>query len=357
MYEADLRSDNTTNINFYLKNYTSISNNVPYITELIIPETNIQRIICIYHNHSAGSYIKRIYFFQNDLTTPTILKLHQLDYAIFLGKNNILKFFIPAILLDNTLNFPFNIVLRKYLEDTDDLNLERRKIFLDHLLNNKDEIINNSEQLLNDLTKNPESSLFHSLKEGDYILAFFDRNYDKIINFFKSLILVLKENNKDLQPKLFNFFVNFIKNNLNRTWQDELKHSGIDFDVFKDFNLLNCVFTDITNLLQLVSYPDYKFQFYDFDQRTGLYFGNSVLGVLLQLPEDFDEKNIKCIVYDKKQNEVTFKCMFEYTKKKFYFIFDPAYLKHLKITKINCIVMTTNKNYESLNINLTEFLQ
>ena len=55
----------------------------------------------------------------------------------------------------------------------------------------------------------------HSLENKDYILAFFDRDYDKIISFLKEFILLLEESNEFLQYDLHVFLKNFIKNNLN----------------------------------------------------------------------------------------------------------------------------------------------
>ena len=78
---------------------------------------------------------------------------------------------------------------------------------------------------------------------------------------------------------------------------------------------------------------------------------------MLQLPEDFDQKKIDCIAYDKEQNEIIYNCMFEYKRKISYFIFSQAYLKQLRVTEIDWIVKTPGKFYKSLNINLTEVLK
>lgn len=197
-----------------------------------------------------------MFFFQNVLDTANPFKINQFYFQIYLSKQNILKFYIPTMSLDDTFNSPFHIVFRQHCEDQNKIiSSQKQKIFLSYLLNNRDKIISNSKRLLNDLTENPKSRFLRSLKEKDYILTFFDRNYDKTIKFFKCLILLLQESDKLSKAKLFNFFINFIKENLNEIWQYRLGQSGMDLNTFKDLHLLNCFFMDIQNLLRLVSFP------------------------------------------------------------------------------------------------------
>ena len=76
---------------------------------------------------------------------------------------------------------------------------------------NKAKTISLSCQLLDGLTNKSASRIMHSLENKDYILAFFDRDYDKIISFLKEFILLLEGSNEFLQYDLHVFLKNLRK--------------------------------------------------------------------------------------------------------------------------------------------------
>ncbi|KKO73696.1 hypothetical protein AAJ76_2990002206, partial [Vairimorpha ceranae] len=186
----------------------------------------------------------------------------------------------------------------------------------------------------------------------DYILAFFDRDYGKLIGFLNEFILLLQENYELLKRELPMFLTNFIKNNLNDFWKDELMLSNKNFNTFKEIHLFGCFFSDLINLFYLLVNPNHKFILIDYDQHDEYLFGRSMVTVLMHFQEDIDEKNLKCSVYDNKYNVLEYKLMIDSTKKIIFFMFDLRYLKEFNIRQINCIVQTPQNRYQSCDINL-----
>ena len=130
----------------------------------------------------------------------------------------------------------------------------------------------------------------------------------------------------------------------------------MNFKTFKDIHLLNCFFGDLTNLFFITKDPNYKFELHDYDQNIDSLHGYSYVTVLFNFQEDIDVKDLKCLVYDKKNNELDFKLMIDSTKRKIFFMFDINYLKEFYNTQINCIVQTPKKHYQSCDIYLNDHL-
>ena len=356
MFEIYLRNAFPLRYDFYLKNYYSSNDKIPIITEIKSPRSNIQGFIYIHSNQATNTYIKNLYCFSNDFIETNQI-FYNCNFNTALNQNNFLNIHIPTMLFNIELESRVGIKVKKISKNISDINLKMQNNFTEFILSSKLKIISLSRQLLHDLTNRPESRIKHSLENNDYILAFFDRDYDKIISFLKDFILLLQQkDNKLLRNEIPIFLTNFVKNNLNIFWKNELTLSDMDFNTFKDIHLLNCFFNDLTNLFFITKDPNYKFELYDYDQNIDSLHGYSYVTVLFNFQEDIDVKNLKCLVYDKKNNELDFKLMIDSTKRKIFFMFDINYLKEFYNTQINCIVQTPKKHYQSCDIYLNDHL-
>ena len=354
MYEIDLRSSSPVKYDFYIKNYFPSNDNIPIITEVKSPQSNIQGFICIHSNRTNNTYIKNLYCFSKDFTDTNQI-FCQFYFSKELGQKNILNIQIPSILLNNALESQNSIVVKKNSENISKIGLTILNTFTDFVLSNKLNIILLSCQLFDDLVNNPASRIMHTLGKNDYILAFFDRDYGKIIGFFREFISLLQKDNEILQNELPEFSKNFMENNLNTFWIYELMGSGLAFDDFKNYNLSNCFFTDITNLLSLIEDPNHKFELNDYDQSIGSLSGCSLVAVLIHFQEEVNEKNLECFAYDNEKNKLEFKVMIDSKKRLVFFMFDLQYLKEFNIRQVDCIAQTPIKHYVSRNISLISY--
>ncbi|EEQ82588.1 hypothetical protein NCER_100677 [Vairimorpha ceranae BRL01] len=355
MYEIDLRSFGSTKYDFFIKNFVSSDGNNKFITEVQSPRSNITGFVCIHASSTTTDYIKNLYCFYGNFTNTDQI-FYQFYFNTILGQNNILNIQIPTILLNNALESQYDIIVKKISDNRSDINSNIKSIFVEFVVSNKAKIISLSIQLLNDLINNPVSKIIHSLENKDYILAFFERDYNKIINFLEEFISLLQEDNSFIRYDLLLFLINFTKNNLSNFWKNELRLSGMNFDSFKDIHLLNCLYSDISNLFCLIEDPNCKFELFDYDQNCGLIFGHLYITVAIYFQEDIEEKNLECFAYDMNKNELNFKHVIDINKRFIFFMFEPLYLKESNITQIDCIVQTPKKHYESLNINLINYL-
>ncbi|KKO74764.1 hypothetical protein AAJ76_460006783 [Vairimorpha ceranae] len=355
MYDIDLKGTSSAKYDFFIKNYYSSNNNILIITEVKSPHSDISGFFCIYFNRVTNTYIKSLYCFSKDFTNTDKI-FHQLNFITSLGQNNILYIQIASMLLNNASQSQYGIVVEKNFQNVGDMSLKIENRFIELVLLNKRKTISLSCQLLHGLTNKSASRIMHALENKDYILAFFDRDYSKIINFLEKFILILQEVNELLQYRLSIFFTNFMKNNLNTFWKNELMRSDEDFEYFKDIHLSNCFFEDLRNLFCLVEDPNYKFRHFDYDQYIGALFGYPLIAVLFNFQEDIDEKNLECFAFDRKKNKLDFKLMIDSTKRKIFFMFNGNNLKKSNITQIDCIVKTPNKLYKSSDIDLIEYL-
>ncbi|KKO74198.1 hypothetical protein AAJ76_1020003, partial [Vairimorpha ceranae] len=130
---------------------------------------------------------------------------------------------------------------------------------------------------------------------------------------------------------------------------------GLAFDDFKNYNLSNCFFTDITNLLSLIEDPNHKFELNDYDQSIGSLSGCSLVAVLIHFQEEVNEKNLECFAYDNEKNKLEFKVMIDSKKRLVFFMFDLQYLKEFNIRQVDCIAQTPIKHYVSRNISLISY--
>ena len=347
MYEIDLKSISPAEYAFYMKKYFLFNDNIPIITEVRSPQSNIQGFVCIHSSGGTKKYIKNLYCFAKDFTNIDQI-FHQLYFTKALGQQNILNIQIPQMLFNNSLKFQFCILVKKIGV----MNLQTQNDFIEFLLLNKLDIILLSCQLLEELTNRPGSRIMHSLENEDYILAFFDRDYGKLIGFLNEFILLLQENDELLKRELPMYFTNFIKNNLNNFWKDELVLSNKDFNTFKEIHLFGCFFSDLANLFYLLVNSNNKFMLFNYDKCARYLFGCSMVTVLMHFQEDIDEKNLKCFVYDKKKNVLKYKIMVDSTKRIIFFMLDLRYLKESNIRQIDCIVQTPQNRYQSCDINL-----
>ena len=356
MYEIDLKSISPAKYDFFIKNYFLSNENIPIITEVRSPRSNIQGFVCIHFNRVTDTYIKSLYCFSKDFTNIDQI-FDQFTFTTNLKQKNILNVQIPSMLFNNALESQYSIEVKKISKDYSELGSKVQNTFTECAFSNKIETILLSRQLLEELTNRSGSRIRHSLENEDYILAFFDRDYDKIISFINEFILLLQGDGEVLKRELPMFLINFIKNNLNTFWKDELMLSNKDFDTFKDIHLLNCFFLDLANLFDLTEDQNHKFELFDHDQCIGSLFGHSLVTVLMHFQEDIDEKNLKCSVYDNKNNVLEYKLMIDSTKKIIFFMFDLRYLKESNIRQIDCIVQTPQNRYQSCDINLIEYLE
>ena len=354
MYEIDLQSTLPENYDFYIKNYYSSNDNILIITEVKSPQFNIYGFLCIHSNRTSNTYTKKLYCFSKDFTNINKI-FYKFDFTMALRRKNILNIQIPSMLFNNAIKLRYGVEITKITENVSDIGLKMQNDFIEFVFLNKLKTILSCRQLLEELTNRPVSRIMHSLENEDYILAFFDRDYCKIISFLKKLILLLQEDNELLKSKLSIFLTNFMKNNLNKFWEDEFMLFNKDFDIFKNYNLSNCFFTDLINLFCLIENPNHKFKLYDYDRYIGSLFGYSYVAVLIYFQEDIDEKNLKCFAYDKKNNELKYKLLIDSKKRLVFFMFELHYLKESNITQIDCLVQTPNKHYESCNIDLIEY--
>ena len=356
MYEIDLRTTCPTRYDFYIKNFNSSNIYIPIMVEIKSSQSNIQRFVCIHFNRATNTYIKNLYYFLKDLTETNQI-FYKFSFTTALGKNNILKTHIPTLKSKESLGSPHDTLIKKKTENISDIRLKIQNSFAEFVLFNKIETTLLSRQLLNDLTSKTVSKVVHSLESKDYILSFFERDYSKIINFLKEFVSLLQEDNELLQYKLPIFFINFMRNNSNNFWKNELMLSDINFYTFKDIHLFTCFFTDLKNLFCLIKNPDYKFELNDYDQYIGTLCGNPSVAISIHFEEDIDEKNLKCFVCNKKKNELSFKLMIDSKKRTVFLMFDLRYLKESNITQLDCIVQTPNKHYQSCNIDLKNYLK
>ena len=355
MYDIDLKSTSPANYDFYIKNYYSSNDNILTITEVKSPHSDIPGFVCIHSNQTTNTYTKNLYCFSKDFTDTDQI-FHEFDFITPLRLNNILYIHIDSMLFNSSLKVQNGIVVKKITKNVSNIGLKMQNIFTEFVLLNKEKTISLSCQLLDGLTNKSASRIMHSLENKDYILAFFDRDYDKIISFLKEFILLLEESNEFLQYDLHVFLKNFIKNNLNTFWKNEFVHSGIGFDAFKNYNLYNCFFKDIANLFCLTENPNHKFELNDYDQCIKSLSGYPLVVVFVHFKEDVDEKNLECFAYSKKKNKLDFKLMIDSKKRRIFFMFDLRYLKKSNITQVDCIVKTPKKHYEAFDIDLIEYL-
>ena len=355
MYDIDLKSTSPANYDFYIKNYYSSKDNILIITEVKEPQSGISGFLCIYSNRTTNTYIKSLYCFSKDFTNTDKI-FHQFNFIIPLRQNNILNIQIASLLFNNASQSQYVIEVEKDFQSVDDIGLKLQTGFTEFVLLNKEKTISLSCQLLEGLTNKSASRIMHALENKDYILSFFDRDYSKIIDFLEEFILILQDINELLQYRLSLFFTNFMENNLNTFWKNELMRSNEDFSDFKNIHLWSCFFEDLRNLFCLVEDPNHKFELFDYDQCIGEFFGDSLISVLFNFQEDIDEKNLECFAFDKKKNRLAFKLMIDSTKRKIFFMFDLNFLKKSNVTQIDCIVKTHSKHYEASDIDLIEYL-
>ena len=280
MYEIDLKSISPAKYDFFIKNYFLSNENIPIITEVRSPRSNIQGFVCIHFNRVTDTYIKSLYCFSKDFTNIDQI-FDQLYFTKAIGQHNILSIQIPSMLFNNALESQYSIIVKKIFKNIREIDLIMQNDYVEFLLFYKFDMILSSRQLLEELTNRSGSGIRHSLENEDYILAFFDRDYDKIISFINEFILLLQGDGEVLKRELPMFLINFIKNNLNTFWKDELMLSNKDFDTFKDIHLLNCFFLDLANLFDLTEDQNHKFELFDHDQCIGSLFGHSLVTVLM----------------------------------------------------------------------------
>ncbi|KKO75812.1 hypothetical protein AAJ76_1100012845 [Vairimorpha ceranae] len=355
MYEINLRNTYPGKYDFYIKNHYPPVDKIPIITEVKSPLSNIQGFVYIHSNQTTDTYIKSLYCFSSDFTDTNQI-FYQFEFTTALKQKNILNIQIPSMLFNNALESQYGIEVKKTFGNISNIGLKIQNNFTEFILLNKAKTISSSRQLLDELTNRPGSRIKHSLESEDYILAFFDRDYNKIISFLNEFISLLQEDDVFLQHQLPMFFINFVKNNLNTFWEEELIFSFKDFNTFKDIHLLNCFFTDLKNLFWLIEDPNHKFALTDHDQCIGSLYGNSCVNVLFNFQEDVDEKTLKCFVYDKKNNKLNYKLMIDTTKRKIFIMFKLRYLKESNIKQIDCIIQTPKKHFKSCDINLIGYL-
>ncbi|KKO74114.1 hypothetical protein AAJ76_116000579, partial [Vairimorpha ceranae] len=193
------------------------------------------------------------------------------------------------MLFNNASQSQYGIGIIKDFQNVSNIGLKIQNRFTELVSLNKGKTNSLSCQLLNRLTNKPASRIMHALENEDYILAFFDRDYSKIINFLEKFILILQDINELLQYRLSIFFTSFMENNLNTFWKIELMHSNEDFSNFKNIHLSNCFFKDLYNLFCLVENENHKFKLFDYDQYIGALFGYPLIAVLFNFQEDIDE--------------------------------------------------------------------
>ncbi|EEQ81176.1 hypothetical protein NCER_102577, partial [Vairimorpha ceranae BRL01] len=165
MYEIDLKSISPAKYDFFIKNYFLSNENIPIVTEVRSPQSNIQGFVCIHSNRATNYYVKNLYCFAKDFTNND-QTFHQLYFNKALGQQNILNIQIPQMLFNNLLKFQFCILVKKIGV----MNLQTQNDFIKFLLLNKLDIILLSRQLLEELTNRPRSRIMHSLENKDYIL-------------------------------------------------------------------------------------------------------------------------------------------------------------------------------------------
>ena len=313
MYEIDLQSTLPENYDFYIKNYYSSNDNILIITEVKSPQFNIYGFLCIHSNRTSNTYTKKLYCFSKDFTNINKI-FYKFDFTMALRRKNILNIQIPSMLFNNAIKLRYGVEITKITENVSDIGLKMQNDFIEFVFLNKLKTILSCRQLLEELTNKPVSRIMQSI-----------------------------------------FLTNFMKNNLNKFWEDEFMLFNKDFDIFKNYNLSNCFFTDLINLFCLIENPNHKFKLYDYDRYIGSLFGYSYVAVLIYFQEDIDEKNLKCFAYDKKNNELKYKLLIDSKKRLIFFMFELHYLKESNITQIDCLVQTPNKHYESCNIDLIEY--
>ncbi|KKO73597.1 hypothetical protein AAJ76_401000622, partial [Vairimorpha ceranae] len=192
MYEIDLKSISPAEYAFYMKKYFLFNDNIPIITEVRSPQSNIQGFVCIHSSGGTKKYIKNLYCFAKDFTNIDQI-FHQLYFTKALGQQNILNIQIPQMLFNNALESQYSIKVKKISKNISEIEVKLQNGFIKFLLLNKLDIILLSCQLLEELTNRPGSRIMHSLENKDYILAFFDRDYGKLIGFLNEFILLLQE--------------------------------------------------------------------------------------------------------------------------------------------------------------------